>query len=138
MLIPLWTIVTVLAGVIALANTLGQASAQSADTGPLQLEAKIVLGSVRGRIDHMAVDLKRQRLFVAELGNDSVGVIDLANRILIRTITGLKEPQGVGYESRLCENAINDMIPLRFGGGIGWRASSLAMTAVRARCFPNG
>ena len=74
------------------------ASAQSADKGYLQLEAKILLGDVRGRIDHMAVDLKRQRLFVAELGNDSVGVVDLATRSLFRTITGLNEPQGVGYE----------------------------------------
>jgi YVTN family beta-propeller protein len=73
-------------------------SAQSADNGLLQLEAKILLGNVRGRIDHMAVDLKRKRLFVAELGNDSVGVVDLANRSVIRTISGLSEPQGVGYE----------------------------------------
>jgi DNA-binding beta-propeller fold protein YncE len=56
------------------------------------------LGDVRGRIDHMAVDLKRQRLFVAELGNDSVGIVDLQSRKLIRRIPGLKEPQGVGYE----------------------------------------
>ena len=74
------------------------AAGQSADTAPLQLEAKISLGDVRGRIDHLAVDLKRQRLFVAELGNDSVGVVDLAGRSLLRTITGLSEPQGVGYE----------------------------------------
>src|ERR1700687_5700367 len=74
------------------------APAQWKDEKTLQLEAKILLGSVRGRIDHMAVDLKRQRLFVAELGNDAVGIVDLANRKLVRTITGLKEPQGVGYE----------------------------------------
>jgi DNA-binding beta-propeller fold protein YncE len=98
MLHPLRIIVTVLAGVLALANTAGQASAQSAYTGPLQLETKIPLGDVRGRIDHMAVDLKRQRLFVAELGNDSVGIVDLPNRKLISRIPGLKEPQGVGYE----------------------------------------
>src|SRR5258708_23941016 len=72
--------------------------AQSADASPLQLETKIVLGDVRGRIDHMAIDLKRQRLFVAELGNDSVGIVDLANRKLNHRIPGLKEPQGVGYE----------------------------------------
>jgi len=47
----------------------------------------------------MAVDLKRQRLFVAELGNDSVGIVDLQNRKLIHRIAGLKEPQGAGYES---------------------------------------
>src|SRR3954464_2917213 len=86
----------VLASLVMLTGT--SASAQSADSGPLQLEAKILLGDVRGRIDHMAIDLKRQRLFVAELGNDSGGFIALANRTLIRTIAGLNEPQGVGYE----------------------------------------
>jgi hypothetical protein len=39
---------------------------------PLVLEAKILLGQVNGRIDHLAIDLKCQRLFVAELGNDSL------------------------------------------------------------------
>jgi YVTN family beta-propeller protein len=88
----------VIAGVPSLADTATRASAQPADTAPLQLESKIPLGEVRGRIDHLAVDLQRQRLFVAELGNDSVGVVDLAGHKVIRTITGLKEPQGVGYE----------------------------------------
>jgi len=64
---------------------------------PLVLETKIPLAKVRGRIDHFAVDLGRQRLFVAELGNDSVDVIDLKTEKVIRTITGLKRPQGVGY-----------------------------------------
>jgi YVTN family beta-propeller protein len=89
-------IAVVLAGVVAL--SISGAVAQPAETTPLQLEAKISLGDVRGRIDHMAVDLKRQRLFVAELGNDSVGIVDLANRKVIGRIPGLKEPQGVGYE----------------------------------------
>jgi DNA-binding beta-propeller fold protein YncE len=69
----------------------------AAGPAPLELEAKIPLGEVRGRIDHFSIDLGRQRLFVAELGNDSVGVIDLRARRLLHTITGLKEPQGVGY-----------------------------------------
>jgi DNA-binding beta-propeller fold protein YncE len=93
----LQTIVIVLAGLAMFSST--AALAQSEGEGALQLEAKILLGDVRGRIDHMAVDLKRQRLFIAELGNDSVGVVDLANHSLIRTILGLSEPQGVGYES---------------------------------------
>jgi YVTN family beta-propeller protein len=87
-----------LAGVLTLANTAGGASAQSRDAVPLQLETKIPLGDVLGRIDHMAIDLKRQRLFVAELGNDSVGIVDLADRKVIGRIPGQKEPQGVGYE----------------------------------------
>lgn len=46
--------------------------AQAAESAPLQLVAKIPLGEVKGRIDHMAVDFPGQRLFVAELGNGSV------------------------------------------------------------------
>src|SRR5262245_8495752 len=34
--------------------------------------SKIPLGDVSGRIDHLAIDLARRRLFVAELGNDTV------------------------------------------------------------------
>jgi hypothetical protein len=64
---------------------------------PLALERTIALHDVRGRIDHMAIDLPRKRLLVAELGNDSVDVIDLAAGVVAHRITGLREPQGVGY-----------------------------------------
>ena len=64
---------------------------------PLVLETKIPLGAVVGRIDHFAIDRARQRLFVAELGNNSVGIVDLAAGTVMHRITGLKEPQGVGY-----------------------------------------
>src|SRR5258708_7948417 len=74
-----------------------RAVAQPNDSAPLQLEGKIALGSVRGRIDHMAMDLDRHRLFVAELGNDSVGVVDLDARKVVHRLGGLREPQGVGY-----------------------------------------
>jgi len=73
------------------------AVAQTAEAPPLQLEGKIALGSVKGRIDHMAVDGRRHRLFVAELGNDTVGVVDLNDRKIVHRIAGLKEPQGVAY-----------------------------------------
>lgn len=65
---------------------------------PLALDTKIALGAVSGRIDHLAVDLKRQQLFVAELGNDSLGVVNIAARKMRSTMPGLKEPQGIGYE----------------------------------------
>jgi DNA-binding beta-propeller fold protein YncE len=45
----------------------------------------------------MAVDLGRKHLFVAELGNDTVDVIDLASGKTMHRIEGLKEPQGIGY-----------------------------------------
>jgi DNA-binding beta-propeller fold protein YncE len=95
---PFRTIVAVLTGFAALINAAEPAACQSAAHNPLELEVKIPLGNVSGRIDHLAVDLKRQRLFVAELGNDSVGVVDLASRTLTRRISGFGEPQGVGYE----------------------------------------
>jgi DNA-binding beta-propeller fold protein YncE len=72
----------------------GEAQMASA---PLVFETKILLGAVSGRIDHLGVDLKRQRLFVAELGNDSLGVVDLAAGEVLRTIAGLRGPQGVAY-----------------------------------------
>src|SRR4029077_7316025 len=53
---------------------------------------------VKGRIDHLAVDAARQRLYVAELGNNSVGVVDLKERKLLRTLTGFREPRGLAYE----------------------------------------
>jgi hypothetical protein len=64
---------------------------------PLILEQKIPLGKVSGRIDHLALDLERHRLFVAELGNNSVGVVDLDAGRLVRNLSGFKRPQGVAY-----------------------------------------
>ena len=61
------------------------------------LERTIPLPDVSGRIDHMAADLRRGRLFVAELGNGSVDVVDIASDKVVHRIAGLREPQGVGY-----------------------------------------
>jgi len=64
---------------------------------PLEVEARIPLGEVAGRIDHLAVDIERRRVFVAELGNDTVGVVDLAAGRVTKRIRGLREPQGVAW-----------------------------------------
>ena len=50
-----------------------------------------------GRIDHLGIDVKRQRLLVAELGNNSLGVVDLVAGKVLRRIADLSEPQGVAY-----------------------------------------
>src|SRR5262249_27209215 len=71
------------------------ACAQTAQ--PLHLEKKIELPDVQGRIDHMSLDIKGQRLFVAALGNNTVEVVDLKAGKRVNTISGLKEPQGVLY-----------------------------------------
>jgi YVTN family beta-propeller protein len=64
---------------------------------PLALETKISLGAVEGRLDHLAVDLEHMRLYVAELGNNSLGVVDLKTQAAMATIGDLSEPQGVAY-----------------------------------------
>jgi hypothetical protein len=81
--------------VAAVCLTIGAVNA-AADPS-LILERTIPLDNVSGRIDHMAVDVAGKRLFVAELGNGSVDVIDLQVGKVVRRISGLKEPQGVGY-----------------------------------------
>lgn len=73
--------------------------ASTASAQPLALEAKIPLGAVSGRIDHLAIDDERRLLFVAELGNDSVGIVDLSAAKVLRRLTGLREPQGVAWHA---------------------------------------
>ena len=61
----------------------------------------IVIPNVNGRIDHMAIDIKSQRLFVAELQNNSLDVVDLKAEKRIYSINNnkniglLNEPQSV-------------------------------------------
>ena len=66
-------------------------------TQPLRLEKTIELPEVQGRIDHLSVDVKGQRLFVSALGNNTVEIIDLKAGKRLKTISGLQEPQGVLY-----------------------------------------
>lgn len=64
---------------------------------PLKLEKTIQLPEVQGRIDHMSIDVKGQRLFVSALGNHTLEVIDLKAGKRTNTIPGLQEPQGALY-----------------------------------------
>jgi DNA-binding beta-propeller fold protein YncE len=83
-------------GICVVLVTVFSDHAFSQQTG-LELETRIALGDVRGRIDHMAADPDRHRLFVAELGNNTVGVVDVEQHKTLKMISGLREPQGVGY-----------------------------------------
>src|SRR5690349_6662342 len=85
------------ARIVAAALALAAACSPAHAAEPLRLEAKIPLGKVDGRIDHMAYDAARRRLFVAELGNDSVSVVGLDARKVTYRISALRTPQGVGY-----------------------------------------
>src|SRR2546425_7518659 len=45
---------------------------RAGEPGPLKLVKTIPLPDVKGRIDHLAIDSKGKRLFVAALGNNTV------------------------------------------------------------------
>jgi hypothetical protein len=85
---------TALAAMFALAPA---ARGGGAAGPPLILERTIALPGVVGRIDHLAEDAQAHRLFVAELGADTVEAVDLAQSRGVGRIAGQHEPQGVAW-----------------------------------------
>lgn len=75
---------------------------QPAAAQSLVFAHRIELPLVKGRLDHLDIDLEGERLFVAALGADSVEVIDLRANKRVARLRPLHEPQGVAYlpESR--------------------------------------
>lgn len=63
----------------------------------LALERTIPLPDTEGRIDHLAIDLADRRLFVAEVANGTVDVVDLKAGKVEGRIAGLSEPQGIAW-----------------------------------------
>jgi DNA-binding beta-propeller fold protein YncE len=63
----------------------------------LRLAQTIPLPEVSGRLDHLTVDLRGRRLFVAALENNTVEVIDLHQGKDVRSLKGFSRPQGVFY-----------------------------------------
>lgn len=70
-------------------------SSSSQNKNILNMTRTIELPNVKGRIDHLSIDLKSNRLFIAALGNNSVEVVDLNSGSVIKSIAELDEPQGV-------------------------------------------
>ena len=62
---------------------------------PLRLVETIPLPGVKGRLDHMDVDVKGKRLFVAGLENGSLEVVDLQTGKRTQSIPGFKKPQRI-------------------------------------------
>jgi hypothetical protein len=60
------------------------------ESRPLVLTETIPVPDVKGRFDHFAAG--GGRLFVSELGNNSIALISTGGRALERTITGVREP----------------------------------------------
>jgi hypothetical protein len=88
--------ICVLSACIAAAAVAGCLSPTNAQSSPeLRQVAAIRLDKVAGRIDHLAFDPARQRLFVAALGNNTVEVLDTSKAARVQSIAGFHEPQGI-------------------------------------------
>jgi DNA-binding beta-propeller fold protein YncE len=67
----------------------------------LRLLQTIPMPGVKGRLDHLDVDVKGQRLFVSGLENGSAEVVDLQAGKWLRRIAGFNKPQGIAYVAAL-------------------------------------
>jgi len=79
----------------------GIAFSQEGAKQPLRLVQTIPLPNVKGRLDHMDVDVKGQRLFVAGLENGTFEVVDLQAGKWVRSIPGFKKAQGAVFVPEL-------------------------------------
>src|SRR6266404_2430534 len=59
----------------------------------LTLVQTIPLPGVKGRLDHMGVDLEQKRLFVAAVANNTLEVVDLTAGKVIKSLSGFKDTQ---------------------------------------------
>ena len=64
---------------------------------PLELVETIPLRGKAGRLDHLALDREGQRLFIANLSNDSLDVVDLKAGKLLKQLPGQGKIQGVAF-----------------------------------------
>src|SRR5205809_4325759 len=90
-----------LIAVAALIGYTGTTGSQEGGKQPFRLVQTISLPNVKGRLDHMDVDVKRKRLFVAGLENGTLEVVDLQAGKWVRSIPGFEKPQGALYVPEL-------------------------------------
>jgi DNA-binding beta-propeller fold protein YncE len=68
-----------------------------AEPPSLELVDTIVLKGKPGKLDHLIVDGKSGRLFLANKVNNTVDVVDLKGRALVKQLTGQAGAQGLAY-----------------------------------------
>lgn len=76
-------------------------TARAAEPVSLRLVQTIPLKGEAGRLDHMAIDTQQGRLFVANLSNASLDIVDLKAGKLIKQIPDQKKIQGIAYAPKL-------------------------------------
>jgi DNA-binding beta-propeller fold protein YncE len=80
-----------------LAAALLAPSINAADQPPLERVQTIALKGPVGGLDHLAVDAKRGRLFVANTVNNSLDIVDLKAGKLIKQVPGQGRIRGIDY-----------------------------------------
>ena len=85
----------------ALLLVAGDRPALAAEPATLELVQTIPLKGAAGRLDHLAIDTKHGRLFIANLSNDSLDVVDLKAGKLVKQVPGQRKIQGVAYAADL-------------------------------------
>jgi DNA-binding beta-propeller fold protein YncE len=73
----------------------------AADPAPLERTKTIQLKGKAGKLDHLVVDSKSDRLFQANKVNNTVDVVDLKSDKLIKQLTGQSGVQGLAYAADL-------------------------------------
>jgi DNA-binding beta-propeller fold protein YncE len=86
---------------IPCALLMGLLIARAGEPASLRLVQTIPLKGVAGRVDHMAIDNLHGRLFVANLSNNSLDIVDLKAGKLIKQIPDQKKLQGIAYVPEL-------------------------------------
>jgi DNA-binding beta-propeller fold protein YncE len=71
--------------------------ALAGEPASLRLEQTIALLGAAGRLDHMAIDHEHGRLFVANLSNHTLDIVDLKAGKLVKQIPDQKKIQGIAY-----------------------------------------
>jgi len=74
-------------------------SCQGQESGKqlLIFQNEIMLPNVKGRIDHIDINIKDKIVFIAALGNNTLEIVDLKKSKVTGSIKGLDKPQGVAY-----------------------------------------
>jgi hypothetical protein len=91
-------LIAILVGGVPPGSASAQPAAPAADGAALTLKTRIPLANVDGRMDHMGIDAKGQRLFATAFDHHTLEVIDLQAGRQVHTIANLVQPQGALYE----------------------------------------
>jgi DNA-binding beta-propeller fold protein YncE len=94
-----WTRLGVIAGALT-ALALSSLVAGGQDQPPLERVA-VIQSKGMGKLDHVCVDVKNSRLFLANTGNNTLDVMDLKTNKLLKQVAGQNKIHGIAYVAEL-------------------------------------